>query len=116
MTESSMTGRRGSQPVDNIHPPVLAIPPGHHPAISCPDWCTDTYEYHFGELGELEGFVIHHSAPRQWVWHSRSAYPDGTIDLGEAPTVWLEAPQGLTIEEAEGLARNLMAAVEEARA
>ena len=98
-----------------MHPPVLAVRPDERPTIVCPDWCTDTYEFHLEELGEWEGFVIHHSAPRRWVFHTRHAYPDNSMS-SEAPRIFCEAPNDLSIAEAEQLVRSLSAAIEEARA
>lgn len=97
--------------------PVLAVPPGTRPEIVCPSWCSVPYESHFGDLALWEGLVIHHSAERGGVDHSRCAYPDGTPDKTEPPLVYLRhrMTDGIGLEEVEALARQILAAVEEAR-
>lgn len=96
-------------------PPVLAVPSSVRPEIVCPDWCVVDYDHHYEDLGEHDGFVIHHSEGGS-VWHSRCAYPDNTVDPDEPPMIWIDAPEGVTIEQAEALAAALLRAIGEARA
>ncbi|MFJ9315742.1 hypothetical protein ACIRN4_16245 [Pimelobacter simplex] len=95
-------------------PPVLAVRPGDRPTIACPAWCSLTYEHHLADLGELDGFVHHFSAPVRGVTHSLETYPDGT-DSGQGARVYLEAPSELNLVQAEALAKRLLAVIEEAR-
>lgn len=95
-------------------PPVLAVRPGERPAIICPDWCVDSYDDHFNDLGELEGMVIHHSADVDRVSHSRSSYPDNTIDPTDPPTISIELANNITIAEARRLLVALTNAIAEA--
>lgn len=94
-------------------PPVLAVRPGERPTIVCPDWCVDEYDDHLNELGELEGFVIHHSADGL-VSHTRSAYPDNSVDPDDPPIIQVDATDGLSVEQAKELVHALLRAIEEA--
>lgn len=86
------------------------------PPIVCPTWCTIPYAEHVGELPNLEGYVVHWSAPGN-VRHSRAAFVDNTIDPTDPPAIYVDgAADGISLEEAEDLARQILAAVEEARA
>jgi len=82
------------------------------PEIVCPKWCVHTYEMHYEELGELEGFVIHHSEPTAGISHTRHAYPDNTVSSDE-PLIHIEAQGQLTLAEAMTVARSLLAVIEE---
>lgn len=95
-------------------PPVLAVPPGTRPEIVCPDWCTVSYDEHFGDLGEWEGIVIHRSDGAIGVYHSRCAYPDNALH-DEAPSVSIESSQDLELDEAEALAVRILECVAQAR-
>lgn len=95
--------------------PVLAVPPGARPEIVCPSWCTVPFEEHFADLGNWEGFVIHWSE-RDHVRLSAETYPDGTPDLTNPPQIHLDhGDDQLGIDDAELLARAILAAVAEAR-
>ncbi|WP_377322762.1 hypothetical protein ACFJIY_25030 [Pimelobacter simplex] len=93
-------------------PPILAVRPDARPEIVCPRWCSMTYEHHLGELGELEGFVIHHSQPIGGVSHSSHTYPDNTPH--DEPRIYMEAQPGITVAQGKELARSLLAVIEEA--
>jgi hypothetical protein len=88
------------------------------PTIVSPPWCTVPYAEHVGDLPTLEGYVIHHSATRGGVRHSRGAFVDNAIDPTDPPLVYVEAgaADGMELDAAEALARAILAAVEEARA
>lgn len=93
---------------------TIAVP-DTRPVIVCPDWCTVTYEEHVRELRELEGFAIHWSADGL-VRHSRAAFVDNTVDPEDPPRVYVDgAADGISLDDAETLARTILAAVEEAR-
>ena len=75
------------------------------------------YEEHLTELPLWDGLVIHHSADRGGVDHTRCAYVDNTPDPEDAPKVFVHhrATDGLELDDAEALSRAILAAVEEAR-
>jgi hypothetical protein len=87
------------------------------PTIVCPPWCTVPYADHVADLPNWEGYVIHYSAERGGVRHSRAAFVDNTIDPTDPPLVFVDgnAAHGLELDGAEALARAILAAVEEAR-
>jgi hypothetical protein len=87
------------------------------PTIVCPPWCTIPYAEHVGDLPAWEGYVIHYSATRDGVRHSRAAFVDNEIDPTEPPLVYVvaNAADGMELEAAESLARAILAAVAEAR-
>lgn len=93
-------------------PPVLAVRPGDRPEIVCPRWCAFSYEHHLADLGDLDGFVHHFSAPARGVSHSLETYPDGT-DSGQGARVYLEVPGELNLAQAEALAKSLLVVIEE---
>ncbi|HWI43274.1 MAG TPA: hypothetical protein VNS81_06610 [Nocardioides sp.] len=88
------------------------------PEIICPSWCTVTYAEHVADLPNQEGFVIHRSAGRDGVSHSRCAYVDNVLEPGTEPQIFVDGPSadGISLNQAEALARRILAAVEEARA
>jgi hypothetical protein len=88
------------------------------PAIVCPPWCAVTYENHVADLPNLEGYVIHWSENNGKVRHSRAAFVDNTVDPTEPPLIFVDyhASDGISLEDAEALARAILAAVAEARA
>lgn len=101
--------------MSSVLPPVLAVRPDERPTIVCPPWCVDGYEQHLEELGAWDGFVIHHSAGGR-VWHSRGAYPDNTVSPDDPPTIWVDdSLNGMSVDDAEKLAHEILAAVEESR-
>ncbi|TYL55744.1 hypothetical protein FXB39_00605 [Nocardioides sp. BGMRC 2183] len=85
------------------------------PTITCPSWCTVPYEDHLADLPAWEGFVIHRSDYERRVGHSCMAYIDGTLDPTNPPLVHLVVPHELSLDDAEALAGELLAAVREAR-
>jgi len=85
------------------------------PTIVCPRWCKVSCDSHLSDLPDWDGFVIHLSAERTgdgWaVWHSRSAYIDGTPS--EAPEVTSRVDAHLSAAAAEDLANALLEVVAE---
>lgn len=96
---------------------TIAVPSTVPISIVCPPWCTVTHAEHVEDLPQLEGFVIHWSDLSRRVYHSCSTYIDGTPDPEEGPQVYFDPPKdGATLEDMEAFAREILAAVQEARA
>ena len=94
---------------------TIAVPTDT-PEIVCPFWCTSSYAEHLADLALWDGFVFHHGPERNGVGHTRCAFPDGTIAPDDPPRVYLPTIcDGLPLDDAEALARQILAAVEEAR-
>ncbi len=74
-------------------------------------------EDHVADLPNLEGFVIHWSEETAGVRLAALAYIGGTPDPDDPPPVYAHTrSEGITAEDAERLARAILAAVEGARA
>jgi hypothetical protein len=77
---------------------TIAVP-DTRPATVCPPWCTVSYEGHYEDLSELEGFV-HWSDLSQRVYLGRSTYIDGTPVADDPPVIHLDGLIGaLTLDE-----------------
>lgn len=95
---------------------TIALPDAR-PAITCPGWCTVPYEDHLADLPQLEGFVVHWSDLSQRVYLGAGTYIDGTPASDDPPQIHIDgrANDGLSLEAAEALARQILAAIEVAR-
>lgn len=95
---------------------VIAVPPTVPLEIVCPPWCTVTHAEHVEDLPQLEGLVIHWSDLSRRVYYSACAFIDGTPNREEGPQVYFDPPTGNpTLDNMEAFAREILAAVEEAR-
>ncbi|MEJ7831927.1 MAG: hypothetical protein WKF79_03365 [Nocardioides sp.] len=92
------------------------------PAIVCPDWCTTPEAVHVERLADHDGEVSHDS---DWVGgfsYSTVTFVDGTPVPGRPATIYVEEYRmpvrmldGVTVDDAETFARQVLQVVEEAR-
>jgi len=95
------------------------------PAITCPDWCVVPQEDHLSRLFDLEGMVSHDSANESGLYYSVETYADGT-PVEKSPLIYTDGLSrldcvdvnldGVTPDEAEHVALQILAAVKAARA
>lgn len=86
------------------------------PRIVCPPWCVVDQAEHVADLSNQEGMVLHWSEDAP-VRLGTSAYPDGTPDPANPPQVFVStSADGTSLDDAERLARALLAAVRQGRA
>lgn len=97
-------------------PETYVVAVADPPAIVCPPWCAVSEEQHRADLLKLEGFVHHMSDVRERVGQSAGSYPDGTPDPSSPPMVYVEGmTESIALDDAEQLARTILATVQGAR-
>jgi hypothetical protein len=98
-------------------PSIYTVAVAGAPEIICPSWCVISKGAHLADLRDHEGWVIHWSDFSADVRHSEVTTPAGAPNPTEAPLVFVDhhLSDGISLDRAEQVAAEILAAVKVAR-